>query len=85
MQLKDQDVVRKFQDELNLILESVEDKWKHLNINKLKATEVSCGLSENRKWCRETWYWDSSVSEERNKKGEFGRFRKMVIARKSKF
>ena len=55
MQLKDQDVVRKSQDELNLILESVEGKWKHLNINKLKATEVSCGLSENRKWCRETW------------------------------
>ena len=63
MQLKDQDVVRKFQDELNLILESVEDKWQHLKINMLKATEVSCGLSENGKWCRQTCQWDSSVSE----------------------
>ena len=42
----DQDVVRKLQDELNnllesdpnLILESVEDKRKHLKINLLKAT-----------------------------------------------
>ena len=42
----DQDVVRKLQDELNnllesdpnLILESVEDKWKHLKISLLKAT-----------------------------------------------
>ena len=42
--LKDQDVVRKFQNELNnllesdadLILESVEDKWKYLKINLLK-------------------------------------------------
>ena len=55
--LKDQDVVRKFQDELNnllesdanLILESVKDKWKHLKINFLKATEVSCVLSKNGK------------------------------------
>ena len=63
MQLKDQDVLRKFQDELNLILESVKDKWKHLKINMLKATEGSCGLSENGKLYRQTWQWDSSVSE----------------------
>ena len=55
MQLKDQDVLRKFQDELNLILESVEDKWKHLKINMLKAGEGSCGLLENGKLCRQTW------------------------------
>ena len=44
--LKDQDVICKFHEELNillesdanLILESVEDKWKHLKINLLKAT-----------------------------------------------
>ena len=55
--LKDQDVVCKFQDELNnllesdanLILESVEDRWKHLKINLLKATELSGGLSKNEK------------------------------------
>ena len=55
--LKNQDVVRKFQDKLNnllesdanLILESVKDKWKHLKINFLKATEVSCVLSKNGK------------------------------------
>ena len=53
--LKDQHLVRKFQDELNnllegdpnLISESVKDKWKHLKINLVKATEVSCGLSKN--------------------------------------
>ena len=61
--LKDQDVVRKFQDELinllesdaNLILEYVEDKWKHVKINLLKATEVSCSLSKNGKWPKQTW------------------------------
>ena len=69
--LKDQDVFRKFQDELNnllerdanLILESVEDKWKHLKINLLKATEVSCGLSKNGKWLKQTWWWDNSVND----------------------
>ena len=69
--LKDQDLVRKFQDKLNdmlesdanLILESVEDKWKHLKINLLKATEVSCSLSKNGKWCEQTWWWDSSVND----------------------
>ena len=53
--LKDQHVVRQFEDELNnllegdpnLISESVKDKWKHLKINLVKATEVSCGLSKN--------------------------------------
>ena len=52
--LKNQDVVHKFQDKLanllesdaNLILESVEDKWRHLMTNLLKATDVSCGLSK---------------------------------------
>ena len=51
--LKDQDAVRKFQDKLNnllegdanLILESVDDKCKHLKINLLKVTEMFCGLS----------------------------------------
>ena len=51
---KNQDVVHKFQDNLtnllesdaNLILESVEDKWRHLMTNLLKATHVSCGLSK---------------------------------------
>ena len=76
--MKDQDVVRKFQDELNnllesdanLILESVEDKWKHLKINLLKATEVSCGLSENGKWRKQTWWWDISVNDTVKEKGK---------------
>ena len=69
--LKDQDVVCKFQDELNnllesnvnLILEFVENKWKHIKINLLKDTEVSRGLSKNGKWRNHTWWWDSSVNE----------------------
>ena len=60
--LNDQDVVRKFQDELNnllesdanLILESVEDKWEHLKTILLKVTELSCGLSKNGKWSKQT-------------------------------
>ena len=69
--MKDQDVVHKFQDELNNLLESdanlilqfVEDKWKHLMIKLLKASEVSCGLSKNGKWCKQTWWWDTSVND----------------------
>ena len=76
--LKDQDVFRKFQDELNnllerdanLILESVEDKWKHLQINLLKATEVSCGLSKNGKWRKQTWWWDISINDAVKEKKE---------------
>ena len=37
------------ESDANLILESVKDKWKHLKINFLKATEVSCVLSKNGK------------------------------------
>ena len=37
------------ENDVNLILESVEDKWKHLKTNLLKTTEVSCGLSKNEK------------------------------------
>ena len=74
--LKDQGVVRKFQDELNnllesdvnLILESVEDKWKYLKINLLKASEMSCGLSKNGKWRKQTWRWDISINDAVNKK-----------------
>ena len=62
--LKDQDVVRKFQDELNnllesdanLILESVEGKWKPLKIDLFKATKVSYGLSKSGKWREQTWW-----------------------------
>ena len=46
------------ESDVNLILKSVEDKWKHLKINLLKAPEVSCGLS---KCGKQTWWWDSSV------------------------
>ena len=64
--LKDQDVVHKFQDELNNLLESdansIKDYWKHLKINLLKATEMSCGLSKNRKWHQQTCLWDISVN-----------------------
>ena len=69
---KNQDVVHKFQDNLtnllesdaNLILESVEDKWRHLMTNLLKATDVSCGLSKKNGKCRkQTWWWDSSVND----------------------
>ena len=82
--LKDQDVVRKFQDELinllesdaNLILEYVEDKWKHVKINLLKATEVSCGLSKNGKWPKQTWWWDSSVNDTVKEKRELWKIRK---------
>ena len=67
----DQDVVRKFQDKINnllesdanLILESVEDKWKHLKINLLKATEAFCSLSKNGKWRKQEWWWDISVND----------------------
>ena len=69
--MKDQDIVRKFQDELNnplesdanLIFEAAEDKWKHLEVNLLKATKVSCGLSKNGKQSKETRWWDSSVND----------------------
>ena len=29
----------------------------------LKATEVSCGLSKNGKWLKQTWWWDNSVND----------------------
>ena len=57
--LKVKDVVRKFQNDgnnrlendANLISETVEDNWKHLKINLLKDTELSCGLSKKKgKW-----------------------------------
>ena len=55
--LKAKDVIRKFQNDVNnrlendanLISETVEDNWKHLKINLLKDTELSCGLSKKRK------------------------------------
>ena len=74
--LKDQDIVCKFQDKLNnllesdvnLMLESVEDQWKHLKINLLKAAEVSFGLSKNGKWHKQTWCPHSSVNDAVKKK-----------------
>ena len=53
---------RTLESDANLILESVEDKWKHLKINLLKTTKVSCGLSTKRKWRKQTWWWDISVN-----------------------
>ena len=81
--LKDQDINRKFQDDLinllekeaNLILESLEDKW----------FEVSCGLSKNGKLGMQTWWWNSSVDEAVKEKGDCGIYAKMVIARKIMF
>ena len=29
----------------------------------LKATKVSCGLSKNGEWRKQTWWWDSSVND----------------------
>ena len=60
--LKDKDIVRKFQDELNNLLEkdedlapeSVESKWNYLKTNLIKATELSCGLSKNNNWRKQT-------------------------------
>ena len=77
--LKDQHVVRQFEDELNnllegdpnLISESVKDKWRHLKINLVKATEVSCGLSKNGKWRKQTWWWLVQLMMQWKKKGDW--------------
>ena len=76
--LKDQHV-RQFEDELNnllegdpnLISESVKDKWRHLKINLVKATEVSCGLSKNGKWRKQTWWWLVQLMMQWKKKGDW--------------
>ena len=77
--LKDQHVVRQFEDELNnllegdpnLISESLKDKWRHLKINLVKATEVSCGLSKNGKWRKRTWWWLVQLMMQWTKKGDW--------------
>ena len=69
--LKDKDIVCKFQDELNNLLEkdedlapeSVESKWNYLKTNLIKATELSCGLSKNNNWRKQTWWWDNSIND----------------------
>ena len=69
--LKDKDIVRKFQDEFNNLLEkdedlapeSVESKWNYLKTNLIKATKLSCGLSKNNNWRKQTWWWDNSVND----------------------
>ena len=38
----------RLENDANLISESVEDNWKHLKINLLKDTELSCGLSKKK-------------------------------------
>ena len=72
--LKDQNVTNLFKDRLTHLLtsdineKSVVDQWMHLKTNLLKATEETCGISKQRKWHKQTWWWDNSVDNAVNEK-----------------
>ena len=63
-----------FKDRLTHLLasdineKSFVDKWMHLKTNLPKATEETCGISKQRKWHKQTWWWDNSVDNAVNEK-----------------
>ena len=66
--LKDQNVSDLFKDRLFDLLssdrneKSVEDQWIYPKNNLMKATEETCGFWKQRKWHKQTWWWDQSVN-----------------------
>ena len=72
--MKDQNVTNLFKDRLTHLLssdineKSFVDQWMRLKTNLLKATEETYGISKQRKWHKQTWWWDNSVDNAVNEK-----------------
>ena len=80
--LKIHNLINLFKDRLTHLFasdtneKSAETQWTHLKSNLLKATDETCGFSKQKKWHKQTLWWDNSVNYVVNEKEDFLRFGK---------